>query len=85
MSDQENTIKLGRMLQMLERDRLLSIIYDDIDKHDSLGCKEALFEIEDEEVCELVEIELSKNKNIDKVRSYWNDKYQTCFLVVDWE
>ena len=66
--------KLGKMLQLLERDRLLSIIYDDIDKHDSLGCKEALFEIENPEVCSLVEIELSKNKNIDKVRSYWNDK-----------
>ena len=77
--------KLGKMLQLLERDRLLSIIYDVIYKHESLGCKEALLEIENEEVCELVEIELSKNKNIDKVRSYWNDKYQTCFLVVDWE
>ena len=77
--------KLGKMLQLLERDKLLTVIYNDIDKHDSLGCKEALFEIEDEEVCELVEIELSKNKNISKVRSYWNDKYETCFLVVDWE
>ena len=77
--------KLGKMLQLLERDKLLTVIYNDIDKHDSLGCKEALFEIEDEQVCELVEIELSKNKNISKVRSYWNDKYQTCFLVVDWE
>ena len=76
--------KLGKMLHLLERDKLLTVIYNDIDKHDSLGCKEALFEIEDEEVCELVEIELSKNKNISKVRSYWNDKYQTCFLVVDW-
>ena len=82
MSEQ---IKLGKMLALLERDKLLSIIYEDIDKHDSLGRKEALIEIEDEEVCSLVEIELSKNKNIDKVRSYWNDKYQTCFLVVDWE
>lgn len=82
MSEQ---IKLGRMLALLERDKLLSLIYEDIDKHDSLGCKEALFEIEDEEVCDLVEIELCKNKNISKVRSYWNDKYETCFLVVDWE
>ena len=82
MSEQ---IKLGKMLQLIERDKLLTVIYNDIDKHDSLGCKEALFEIEDEQVCELVEIELGKNKNIDKVRSYWNDKYQTCFLVVDWE
>ena len=79
------TIKLGKMLQMLERDNLLSIIYDDIDKHDSLGRKEALFEIESPEVCELVEESLSRNKNISKTRSYWNDKYQTCFLVVDWE
>lgn len=77
--------KLGKMLQLLERDKLLTVIYNDIDKHDSLGCKEALFEIEDEQVCELVEIELCKNKNIIKVRSYWNDKYETCFLVVDWE
>lgn len=78
-------IKLGKMLALLERDKLLSLIYEDIDKHDSLGRKEALFEIEDEEVCDLVEIELCKNKNISKVRSYWNDKYETCFLVVDWE
>ena len=28
---------------------------------------------------------LSCNKNISKTRSYWNAKYQTCFLVVDWE
>ena len=82
MSEQ---IKLGKMLALLERDKLLSIIYEDIDKRASLGYQEALFEIEDEEVCALVEIELSKNKNIDKVRSYWNDKYQTCFLVIDWE
>ena len=79
------TIKLGKMLQMLERDKILSIIYDDIDKHDSLGRKEGLFEIESPEVCELVEESLSRNKNISKTRSYWNDKYQTCFLVVDWE
>ena len=79
------TIKLGKMLQMLERDNLLSIIYDDIDKHDSLGRKEALFEIESPEVCELIEESLLRNKNINKTRSYWNDKYQTCFLVVDWE
>ena len=78
-------IKLGKMLQLIERDKLLSLIYEDIDKHDSLGRKEALFEIEDDEVCDLVELELCKNKNISKVRSYWNDKYQTCFLVVDWE
>lgn len=78
-------IKLGKMLALLERDKLLSLIYEDIDKHDSLGRKEALFEIEDEEVCDLVELELCKNKNISKVRSYWNDKYETCFLVVDWE
>lgn len=78
-------IKLGKMLQLIERDKLLTVIYNDIDKHDSLGRKESLFEIEDEEVCDLVEIELCKNKNISKVRSYWNDKYQTCFLVVDWE
>ena len=77
--------KLGKMLQLLERDKLLTVIYNDIDKRDSLGYKESLFEIESPEVCELVEIELSKNKNIDKVRSYWNDKYQTCFIVVDWE
>lgn len=77
--------KLGKMLQLLERDKLLSVIYDDIDKHDSLERKEALFEIEDETVCELVEESLVRNKNINKVRSYWNDKYQTCFLVVDWE
>lgn len=77
--------KLGKMLQLLERDKLLSVIYDDIDKHDSLERKEALFEIESPEVCELVEESLSRNKNINKVRSYWNDKYQTCFLVVDWE
>lgn len=77
--------KLGKMLQLLERDKLLTVIYNDIDKHDSLGCKEALFEIEDETVCELVEEALVRNKNISKVRSYWNDKYQTCFLVVDWE
>ena len=77
--------KLGKMLQLLERDKLLSVIYDDIDKHDSLERKEALFEIEDETVCELVEEALVRNKNISKVRSYWNDKYQTCFLVVDWE
>ena len=77
--------KLGKMLHLLERDKLRTVIYNDIDKHDSLGRKEALFEIENPEVCSLVEIELSKNKNIDKVRSYWNDKYQTCFLVVDWE
>ncbi len=43
-------IKLGRMLALLERDKLLSIIYDNIDKHDSLGRKESLFEIEDPEV-----------------------------------
>ena len=78
-------IKLGKMLQLIERDKLLSLIYEDIDKHDSLGRKEALFEIEDDEVCDLVELELCKNKNISKVRSYWNDKYETCFLVVDWE
>lgn len=77
--------KLGKMLQLLERDKLLTVIYNDIDKHDSLGRKEALFEIEDEQVCELVEEALIRNKNISKVRSYWNDKYQTCFLVVDWE
>ena len=77
-------IKLGRMLALLERDKLLSIIYEDIDKHDSLGRKESLFEIEDPEVCELVEESLSANKNIDKVNSYWNDKYATCFLVVSW-
>ena len=34
--------KLGKMLQLLERDKILSVIYDDIDKHDSLGRKEAL-------------------------------------------
>jgi len=28
---------------------------------------------------------LSCNKNISKTRSYWNAKYQTCFLVVDLE
>lgn len=77
--------KLGKMLHLLERDKLLTVIYNDIDKHDSLGRKEALFEIEDEQVCELVEEALIRNKNISKVRSYWNDKYQTCFLVVDWE
>ena len=77
--------KLGKMLQLLERDKILSVIYDDIDKHDSLGRKESLFEIESPEVCELVEESLSRNKNISKTRSYWNDKYQTCFLVVDWE
>ena len=82
MSEQ---IKLGRMLALLERDKLLSIIYEDIDKHDSLGRKEALIEIEDPEVAELVQESLLHNKNIDKVNSYWNDKYQTCFLVVDWE
>lgn len=81
MSEQ---IKLGRMLALLERDKLLSIIYEDIDKQDSLGRKESLFEIEDPEVCELVEQSLSANKNIDKVNSYWNDKYATCFLVVTW-
>lgn len=81
MSEQ---IKLGRMLALLERDKLLSVIYEDIDKQDSLGCKESLFEIEDPEVCELVEQSLSANKNIDKVNSYWNDKYVTCFLVVSW-
>ena len=77
--------KLGKMLQLLERDKISSVIYDDIDKHDSLGYKEALFEIEGPEVCELVEESLSRNKNISKTRSYWNDKYQTCFLVVGWE
>lgn len=77
--------KLGKMLQLLERDKLLTVIYNDIDKHDSLERKEALFEIESPEVCELVEESLSRNKNISKTRSYWNDKYQTCFLVVDWE
>ena len=82
MSEQ---IKLGRMLALLERDKLLSIIYEDIDKHDSLGRKEALLEIEDPEVAELVQESLLHNKNIAKVNSYWNDKYQTCFLVVDWE
>ena len=82
MSEQ---IKLGRMLALLERDKLLSIIYEDIDKHDSLGRKEALIEIEDPEVAELVQESLLQNKNLDKVNSYWNDKYQTCFLVVDWE
>ena len=82
MSEQ---IKLGRMLDLLERDKLLSIIYEDIDKHDSLGRKEALIEIEDPEVAELVQESLLQNKNLDKVNSYWNDKYQTCFLVVDWE
>jgi hypothetical protein len=81
MSEQ---IKLGRMLALLERDKLLSIIYEDIDKHDSLGRKEALIEIEDPEVAELVQESLLQNKNLDKVNSYWNDKYQTCFLVVDW-
>ncbi len=82
MSEQ---IKLGKMLALLERDKLLSIIYEDIDKHDSLGRKEALIEIEDPEVAELVQESLLQNKNLDKVNSYWNDKYQTCFLVVDWE
>lgn len=82
MSEQ---IKLGRMLALLERDKLLSIIYEDIDKHDSLGRKEALIEIEDPEVAELVQESLLHNKNLNKVNSYWNDKYQTCFLVVDWE
>jgi len=82
MSEQ---IKLGRMLALLERDKLLSVIYEDIDKHDSLGRKEALIEIEDPEVAELVQESLLQNKNLDKVNSYWNDKYQTCFLVVDWE
>lgn len=62
--------KLGKMLQLLERDKLLTVIYNDIDKHDSLGRKEALFEIEDEQVCELVEEALIRNKNISKVRSY---------------
>jgi len=81
MSEQ---IKLGKMLALLERDKLLSIIYEDIDKHDSLGRKEALIEIEDPEVAELVQESLLQNKNLDKVNSYWNDKYQTCFLVVDW-
>ena len=81
MSEQ---IKLGRMLALLERDKLLSIIYEDIDKHDSLGCKEALLEIEQPEVCSLVQESLLQNKNLDKVNSYWNDKYQTCFLVVTW-
>lgn len=81
MSEQ---IKLGRMLALLERDKLLSLIYADIDKHESLGCKEVLVEIEDEEVASLVEESLLRNKNIDKVNSYWNDKYQTCFLVVTW-
>jgi len=32
-----------------------------------------------------VQESLLQNKNLDKVNSYWNDKYQTCFLVVDWE
>jgi hypothetical protein len=82
MSEQ---IKLGKMLALLERDKLLSIIYEDIDKHDSLGRKEALIEIEDPEVAELVQESLLQNKNLDKVNSYWNDKYQTCFLVIDWE
>ena len=81
MSEQ---IKLGRMLALLERDKLLSVIYEDIDKHDSLGRKEALIEIEDPEVAELVQESLLQNKNLDKVNSYWNDKYQTCFLVVTW-
>lgn len=81
MSEQ---IKLGKMLALLERDKLLSIIYEDIDKHDSLGRKEALIEIEDPEVAELVQESLLQNKNLDKVNSYWNDKYQTCFLVVTW-
>ena len=80
----DTTIKLGKMVQLIERDKLLTIIYDNIDKHDSLGRKESLFEIEDPEVCELVEQRLSANKNIDKVNSYWNDKYATCFLVVTW-
>ena len=73
-----------RMVQLIERDKLLTIIYDNIDKREALGCKESLFEIEDPEVCELVEQSLSANKNIDKVNSYWNDKYATCFLVVSW-
>lgn len=81
MSEQ---IKLGRMIALLERDKLLSIIYEDIDKQDSLGFKEALLEIEQPEVCSLVQESLLHNKNLDKVNSYWNDKYQTCFLVVTW-
>ncbi len=80
----DTTIKLGKMVQLIERDKLLTIIYDNIDKQDSLGCKESLFEIEDPEVCELVEQSLSANTNIGKVNSYWNDKYATCFLVVSW-
>jgi hypothetical protein len=73
-----------RMMLAIERDKMLTIIYDNIDKHEALGCKESLFEIEDPALAEAVEETLVQNKNIDKVNSYWNDKYATCFLVVTW-
>jgi len=73
-----------RMMLEIERDKLLTIIYDNIDKQDSLGCKESLFEIEDPDLAEAVELRLRANTNIGKVNSYWNDKYATCFLVVSW-
>ena len=58
--------KLGKMLQLLERDKLLTVIYNDIDKHDSLGAKKHCLKLKMKKCVRLLRLNSARTRILTK-------------------